>query len=85
MRSSDPVNLPLSVWANKHVFVISGGKDPLVPYKEGGSAAFVEKLQGSGVKVGVKVGVLIDEDAGHEVTSKMLNAVVQSLWDEVLA
>lgn len=80
VRSSDPVNLPLSVWVNKHLLVMSGKKDPVVPYKHGGSAAFVEKLKTSGVKVDV----LLDEDAGHKTTVKMVNRMVDWLWSEVL-
>ena len=60
---------------------MSGKKDPLVPFKHGGSAAFIEKLRGAGVNVDL----LLDEDAGHRTTVKMVNRLVQWLWDEVLS
>jgi hypothetical protein len=82
VRTCDPVNLPLDFWAGKRILAICGGRDTLVPAKEGGTLDFVNALQGRGM--GDRAKVLIDEAAGHEVTPQMLEWVVGWVWDSAM-
>lgn len=80
VRSHDPVHMPLSVWQDKQILVLSGGKDPLVPYTSGGSEVFVKTLNTEGVDVVV----FLDVDGVHEVTKTMVEHVVHWLWQRAL-
>jgi predicted esterase len=82
VKGSDPVNQPLAIWSDKHILVLSGGQDPVVPFKEGGTEAFVDKLKSS--QAVAKIDLLVDEAAKHQTTMKMLDRLVEWLWEEVL-
>jgi hypothetical protein len=77
----DPTNAPLATWIGKHILVISGGRDNLVPFIAGGSAALVDKLK---VQLGsrVDIDVMIDDEAGHALTRPMIDRIV--LWIQAL-
>ena len=45
------MNVPAGRWSGKKILVLSGGEDTLVNYVDGGSHAFVRRLQGEGVEV----------------------------------
>ncbi|EIN14447.1 hypothetical protein PUNSTDRAFT_117940 [Punctularia strigosozonata HHB-11173 SS5] len=80
---SDPVNQPSTVWADKDILVLSGGRDPVVPFKEGGTEAFIERLRSDG-QTRTRVNVFVDETAKHQTTIGMVNRLVEWLWDDVL-
>lgn len=69
-----------SLVKGKKVLVLSGGADPLVPWKF--SRQFVDELKASGQG---KVEVIVEPEAKHEVTPTMVQNVVRFVWDEVLS
>lgn len=70
--SSDPAQNP---FLGKHILVLSGGKDKLVPWLA--SRKFVEELQvGDGTKR-----VIIDENAAHECTRRMVSELASFVYE----
>jgi predicted esterase len=82
VRSCDPCNYPVDFWRGKNILAIGGGQDKLVPPGEGGTIKFIDALKAHGM--GERVQLKIDEDAGHEVTPRMVGWMVEWLWENVL-
>jgi len=62
----------------KKVFAVSGGKDPKVPWVH--SERFFGELEvGEGTK-----DLFIDPEAGHEMTTAMVDAIAKWLWKNAL-
>ena len=55
--------------------MLSGARDQLVPFQQGGSEALVDRLQSR--KRAVEV--FVDENAGHELSTAMLAQLVEWL------
>lgn len=88
--SADPYINP---YIGKKVLVLSGGSDPLVPWKF--SKDFVEELVvrrssegeaggNSGAWTGKKE-VIVEEQAKHEVTPTMIANLCRFVWEETLS
>lgn len=67
----DPCHAPATVWAGKHILVLGGGKDRLVPHVDGGAEDFVERLKQEG-RVG-SVEVFVQPEMGHQCTQEMVD------------
>lgn len=63
----------------KHILVLSGGIDKVVPWAA--SKTFVDNLQvgSSGIKK-----VIVEEEAGHECTPLMVRELARFVWDYAL-
>ncbi|GAA5834333.1 hypothetical protein JCM11251_007961 [Rhodosporidiobolus azoricus] len=66
------------VWEGKNVLVLSGGEDPLVGWKEGGSEAFVARLEKEG-QVGT-LEVWVQDKTGHACTPEMMHRARDFVW-----
>jgi len=70
--SRDPAQNP---FLGKHILVLSGGKDKLVPWYA--SQRFVEELEvGPGTKK-----VVVEDNAGHECTQRMVGELASFVWE----
>lgn len=68
----------INPFLGKNVLVLSGGMDKLVPWSA--SKDFVDKLYtGDGVKK-----VIVEENAGHECTPQMVQALCTFVWEYAL-
>ena len=61
---------------DKDVLVLSGAEDKLVPYKEGGSKAFVNQLEEAGVCR--TLDVWVQPGIGHACTEEMIKRTTVS-------
>jgi hypothetical protein len=82
VRRNDPASAPYdqnssnNPFLGKKILVLSGKDDPLVPWTA--SQEFVERLEvGS---TGVKA-CLVEEGAGHWITTKMEEEAARFIWD----
>jgi len=82
MRRHDAAATPTNPnpFLNKRILVLSGGLDKLVPYDSG--SEFIEALDVG--PEGVKT-VVVQPDAGHELTPKMVELLANFVWDNALA
>ncbi|KAF8601524.1 alpha/beta-hydrolase [Ceratobasidium sp. AG-I] len=63
---------------DKDVLVLSGAEDTLVPYDEGGSKAFVDRLKEAGVCR--TLDVWVQPGAEHECTEEMIKRTTEFIW-----
>ncbi|KAM0787300.1 hypothetical protein ACM66B_007076 [Microbotryomycetes sp. NB124-2] len=78
---NDPVNVPLSRWNGRRLCILSGKDDELVNYEVGGTAAFVERLQGKdGVGPDGVVEVWVQDGVGHAYSDEMAEKASMFLW-----
>ena len=63
----------------KHVLVLSGADDKLVPWSA--SKRFVDELQ---VGPGGTKKVIVEEGAGHECTPQMVRELARFVWEHAL-
>jgi predicted esterase len=74
VEASSP-NPSQNPFIGKHVLVLSGADDRLVPWSA--SKKFVEALQvGKGTKK-----VIVEENAGHECTPRMVQELAGFVWE----
>jgi hypothetical protein len=82
VRCCDPARLPVDLWSGKRILALCGARDAVVPLDAGGTATFVRALVAAGAGTGVTLRV--DDEAGHEITPRMLGWIVDWLWQQVL-
>jgi hypothetical protein len=68
VKKHDAVHQPLDVFQGKRILALCGSTDQLVPWKEGGTAMFISKLQ----EAGVEAQLVVSDGVGHTCTPGML-------------
>lgn len=82
-RKYDPTHATDSAvnpFIGKKVLVLSGGADPLVPWTA--SQKFVDELQ---VGESGRKEVFVQDGAGHECTSEMVERLAKFIWENALS